>query len=108
MAFRPTVMTPYYLADCATLSNTTWVATIVGTDAQPVRKLMIESTSDQPLEFGFDSGTGNTAAFYWIGVPHTVIFDLPSGLLGSTLYVRKLAGGTTPTANTVLAVSSLG
>lgn len=105
---RPTVITPYRNADCSSFSGTTWVATVVGLEGQPIIKLLIESTCDQDLEFGFDSGTGNTAAFYWMGTPHTAILDFAAGFIGGTLYVRKLAGGTTPTASTKLLVSALG
>jgi len=108
MARAPDIITPYRNADCSSFSGTTWVATIAGTDAQPVLKLLIESTCDQDLEFGFVAGTGNTAAFYWMGTPHTAVLDFSAGFINTTLYVRKLAGGTTPTASTKLLVSALG
>ena len=108
MASVPTIITPYRNADCSSFSGTTWVATVVGLDAQPIIKLLIESTCDQDLEFGFVAGTGATVAFYWMGTPHTAVVDFSAGFITSTLYVRKLAGGSTPTANTKLLVSALG
>lgn len=111
MYLNLTPPTPYYLGDCSALSGTTWVATIVGTLTAPVRVILIDTTCDQDLEFGYTAGTGATAAFYllYLGGSRFQAVDLPNDrkLIG-TLYVRKRAGGTTPTASTKLAIGAMG
>lgn len=98
--------TPYYNADCSVFSNTTWVATVVGTPTNLITKLLIVTTIDKPLEYGYTAGTGATATGYFAGTPHAILLDLPAPLV-TTLYVRMKAGGAAPTANTLLAISAL-